>query len=307
MIKRAFTPENLELWNDFKQHVAIHEAILFAFLKEIDLDVHVPMPLQYRNQDDTKWWDRNRAKWPNSALREPTDLLVSERIMPLPQIIRQSLIQFYCPPHLRSAAIEDPNNRDCLVRVYLGVRRRNHVSGPNFSLRNFEADLSIIDQLALEKAQHARAMAICLSEMHWKVHVDAAGVEFVLGTAPERVAIKAVKIQNLPPRTSTEALLRSKRRSAHLWLLDFNQCREITLDDRGVSQAINAYWQNDPYYPRPCPPAHLDRALWDLFSKVYIEHSDRIATDMKVSVLARRIINGLVAEAVRRSFISSKL
>lgn len=300
VIKRAFTPQNMELWNDFRQHVAIHEAISHAFSKEVDLDVYVPMPLKYLTRDDTEWWDQNRAKWPTSALREPTDLLESERIMPLPQIIRQSLIHLFCLPHLRSAAIADRNNRDCLVRVYLGVRRPNRLFSSNFSLRNFEADLSVIDQLTLEKAQHARAMAICLAEMHWKVHVDAGDVEFVLGTAPEKFAVKAVEIKNLPPRSSTAAPLSFKRRLVHLWLLDFNQCRAITLDDRGVTQAVNAYWQNDPYYPRPCPPGHSDEALWNLFSMVYIEHSDQIGTDVNVSSLARLFIDGVVSEAIRR-------
>ena len=124
------------------------------------------MPLQYLTRDNTEWWNQNRTKWPSIVLREPTDLLESERIMPLPQIIRQSLIQFYCPPHLRSTAMQDISNRDCLVRVYLGVRRPHRVASQTFSLRNFEADLSVIEQLALEKAHHVRAMAICLSEMH---------------------------------------------------------------------------------------------------------------------------------------------
>lgn len=129
--------------------------------------------------------------------------------------------------------------------------------------------------------------------------MDAADVEFVLGTAPEKLAVKAVEIKNLPPRSSTAAPLNFKRRLVHLWLLDFNQCREITLDDRGVTQAINAYWQNDPYYPRPCSPGHPDQAIWDLFSMAYVEHSDLIATDVNVSSLARKFIDGLVTEAVR--------
>lgn len=29
-------------------------------------------------------------------------------------------------------------------------------------------------------------MAICLAEMHWDVKIDAADVDFVLGTAPEK-------------------------------------------------------------------------------------------------------------------------
>lgn len=138
-------------------------------------------------------------------------------------MIQESLIAHYCALHERIFALNNPRNRDCLIRVYLGVRRINYQYRPNFSLRNFEADLSILDELQLEKAHHTQAMAICLAEMHWNVKIDAADVEFVLGSAPEQLTLKSAQLDILPPRTDSESSLNFRKRTVHLWLLDFNQ------------------------------------------------------------------------------------
>lgn len=80
-------------------------------------------------------------------------------VLPIPRIIREPLIAHYCVLHGRSIALNDASNRDCLIRVYLEVRRGNRNFRPEFSLRNFEADLNIPNDLHLEKAHHAQAMA----------------------------------------------------------------------------------------------------------------------------------------------------
>jgi hypothetical protein len=36
-----------------------------------------------------------------------------------------------------------------------------------------------------------------------------------------------------------------------MWLLGFNQCQKMAMDDDGVKKAVEAYSLNDPYYPRP--------------------------------------------------------
>lgn len=205
------------------------------------MDLHIPKSLGYYTRDDQERWNRTRNKWPITALQEPTDLLESELIMPLPKTMRQSLIQHFYALHGRVAALQDPRNRDCLVRVYLGVRRENRGFRSDLTLRNFEVDLNIIDELHLKRVHHARAMAVCLSEMHWRGDIDAADVEFVLGTAREELAPKAVEIKSLPPRTISAATLNFKRRFVHLWLLDFNQCKSITTNEAGVRQATAAF------------------------------------------------------------------
>jgi Zinc finger protein len=53
---------------------------------------------------------------------------------------------------------------------------------------------------------------------------------------------------------SISSMIESRDRRLCMWLLDFNQCK-ITMDERGVDQAVDAYITNGPYYPRP--PPHL--------------------------------------------------
>lgn len=172
VLKRAYTPQNRELWNDYTCHSQIYDEITIATIRA-KLDLQVPKVFMYFTRDTQKWWDQNRNKWPSAPLREPTDLSESELILPLPKIIRESLIALYCAPHACAIALNDPRNRNCLIRVYLGVCRANCTFQTDFSLRNFEANLNIMDELQLKKGHHAQAMAISLAEMHWRVKVDA--------------------------------------------------------------------------------------------------------------------------------------
>lgn len=74
------------------------------------------------------------------------------------------------------------------------------------------------------------------------------------------------------------------------------------MDDAGVKQAVAAFWQNDPYYPRPCPPGHPDAELWEIFEARYLHHSDKkLDSKAQGKNLARQFIDGVVAEAKRRA------
>ncbi len=302
VLKRAFSPQNNQLWNDYIMHMQIQIALSAAFSQsDTSLELHVPEVFHYYTRESGQWWEQNRHRWPSAALREPTDLLESERILPLPKIIRAALINSYFPSHLRPEALSVPTNRHCLIRVYLGIRRGN-VAPMATTLQNFQADLTIIDELQLEKKHHACVMAVALAEMHWTVQVDAADVEFVLGTAPEGLKLKPAEVKALTPRTETTGLLNFKRRSVHVFLLDFNHCRPIVMDEAGVTQAVAAFWQNDPYYPRPHPVGHPDEPLWNAFREQYLDQSTRCLNEAAKQLgLAEKFILGVVAEAKRRA------
>ena len=59
-----------------------------------------------------------------------------------------------------------------LARIYLGVRRPTRSKSASFTLRNFELDLHIVDDLELEKEHFAREMARALAVMHWRCKVS---------------------------------------------------------------------------------------------------------------------------------------
>lgn len=72
--------------------------------------------------------------------------------------------------------------------------------------------------------------------------MHSAEVEYVLGTEPEHSSLKATTLDNLPPRTDIAIiLLNFKKRAVHLWLMDFNQCKSISMDDAGINQAVVAF------------------------------------------------------------------
>ena len=83
--------------------------------------------------------------------------------------------------------------------------------------------------------------------MHWIAGIDANDVEFVLAPGD--------RVNNVLRRHS-------------MWMLDFDLCRDITMDENGIEKAVKAFWRNDPFYPRP------GKALWDTFREQYIHTSD---------------------------------
>ncbi|KAL8747416.1 MAG: hypothetical protein Q9190_000720 [Brigantiaea leucoxantha] len=220
VVKRSHSAFNAELWNDFQQHANILGAIEFAFDRWLSVYLMVPGIKAFISRDNDAWWSTDRQKWPAAKLREPADLIRMQRILPLPKKIRESLTSVYCPPHLRMDASNDPCNRDCLIRVYLGVRRPTGRPGKTedekFSLRNFEADLSVLDNLELEKEEYAKAMGVALAVMHWECQTNAQDVEFVLGTTPTKMLLTYAEIRSLPPGTDSEMALTFKRRTVQL-------------------------------------------------------------------------------------------
>jgi hypothetical protein len=109
-------------------------------------------------------------------------------------------------------------------------------------------------------------------EMHWSAGTNPADVEFVLATTPANRPLNYAEIRNLPPQTG----IGLHYRPVHMWLLDFNQCGKISRDEAGVISAADAFWENDPYYPRPVPAADQDYGLWDVFREEYLERSGEI-------------------------------
>ncbi|KAI1129732.1 hypothetical protein F5Y10DRAFT_290559 [Nemania abortiva] len=68
--------------------------------------VVVPTPHRFIEAADCQDWQLDEGlSFANMMYREPTCLLISERILPLPQIIRKSLIEVFCPENMREEAL----------------------------------------------------------------------------------------------------------------------------------------------------------------------------------------------------------
>jgi hypothetical protein len=51
-------------------------------------------------------------------------------------------------------------------------------------------------------------------------------------------------------------------------MLDFDLCRDMSMDESGMEQAVAAFWGNDRYCPRP------GRELWHIFKAQDLQTSD---------------------------------
>ncbi|KAI1264188.1 zinc finger protein-domain-containing protein [Xylariaceae sp. FL1019] len=227
------------------------------------------------------------ARFPSGY--SPCNMLITERIPPLPASVRRMLIEEYCHPELppELAYSTDSNKHACLIRPYLGKRRRwfDNTDFCMFSLRNHPLHLDQLEDLGLDLFTYSRPMAEALAFMHWCAKIDANGVEFVL--APRTFQ-----------RSMPQATLSSVLGDHCLWILDFDCCRPMTMDETGVEQAAAAFWRNDPYYPRPGQEIGRDVEQWALFKRSYLTESVRFIGPKDVN-LPRLLLERIEAKAER--------
>ncbi len=123
-----------------------------------------------------------------------------------------------------------------------------------------------MEDLGLDTTRYVEIMADGLAIMHWVAKVDANDVEFVL--APGRS-----DHQGAP-------LLYSPELGEHtLWLLNFDICREMSMDGAGINQAVLSFYRNDPYYTRPISIHKEDQMLWQVFRDRFLKTSQQILGD----------------------------
>lgn len=169
------------LSNDFE----VHKRVLESLNQPTDLGttsprIQVPQCYRFITADDQNWWSCLDL-FPHGYT--PCNVIQSERIPPLPQNIREFLIDEYCPSFLSSEIKASDANRDCIVRPYLGRRRfapATTVNGGNrpprfsaFSLRNFPLHIDQMERLDIDAKVYAEIMAESLAMMHWHTKIDA--------------------------------------------------------------------------------------------------------------------------------------
>ncbi|KAJ5590532.1 zinc finger protein-domain-containing protein [Penicillium hetheringtonii] len=293
VLKIARRPYEDALWNDFRAHCRVQHAF-----KSGPIECRVPMVFSYVPKDNTGWWDKNIALFPSvhESVNLPGMTLISEKILPLPKIARQALIEKYCSEDSRASVAEDPKNRDCLARLYLGRRRANPTPPVNFALRNFNLHLDQMLELGYPVEKLAVDIAEALATIHWVANVDSYDIEFVLGSEGEKTyshdLLKSLNIEpddinGINPHTDFESLLKMNfmRRTTRLWVLDFNLCNvwneetAIHHPETLVSHLVEAFYENDPYFPLPLMDNPVDQSLWTLFSESYLTKATAVLRD----------------------------
>ena len=120
-----------------------------------------------------------------------------------------------------------------------------------------------MEQLGIESADlvcYSEIMAETLTMMHWYDEMDANDVEFVL--APPRPGLSDYKPKGISNVLGDHVM----------WLLDFDCCNKISLDETGLNKAVVAFFRNDPFYPRPSSSP----VLWKAFRDKYLQTSSTI-------------------------------
>ena len=269
-IKRENGGPGRSLYNDYEVHVRVLKNLSGSLPSLL-----VPACYEYISCHNQNWWDERLARFPKE-FQVPCNALISERIPPFTKQVRDILIEKYCPDSLRlniELIKSSEPNQDCLIRPYLGRRRRLEKQSryKSFSLRNYPLHIDQIEELKLDGKLYARIMAETLAHLYWEANVDANDVEFVL--APPR---KEHVNQLGNPSHHNSAIEGGELGDHVVWILDFDCCRTMNLDAKGVDQAVAAFYRNDPYLPRPGRDNGADQVLWKEFKVRFLEASSAI-------------------------------
>ncbi|EKV19309.1 hypothetical protein PDIG_03390 [Penicillium digitatum PHI26] len=218
------------------------------------------------------WWRENLSRFPDDT--QAGYLFQVQRIFPLPKPSREALIGLYFPKEIHLSAYEDPDNKACLIRPYLGQRRGKwEFSSPALSLQNVALYLDQIEELQLEAIQFSKEMAIGLAIVHWKACLDGMDMEFVLGSATTNGELPTV-IENFRAVKPFDILAGEfKRLQVHLWMLNFDKANQLNLKKSWKSccdKMVTAVTANDPYFPNPASTGTLEHKLWDTFERAYL-------------------------------------
>ncbi|PYI22751.1 hypothetical protein BO99DRAFT_259127 [Aspergillus violaceofuscus CBS 115571] len=278
-IKREDGGPSRSLANDFTMHNQAYEAFLsFSDAKRnmrnppTQLQARIPQCHKYITPQDQSWWDTNLRWFPDGYTA--CNAILSERIPPFPEHTRRLLVDRYCPPELRQDIHRSASNEACLIRPYIGRKRtcstarngRSRFRG--FSLRNFPLHIDQMMELGISIEDvdcYAGMMGEALSTFHWVARMDANDVEIVL--AP----ISPAERNRAPDHSSTSNIIRNVLGTHTMWILDFDLCHSISMDRQGVQQAVEAFFKNDPFCPRP------HTAHWPAFRNQYLSAAGRIA------------------------------
>ncbi|KAI9670340.1 MAG: hypothetical protein M1831_006554 [Alyxoria varia] len=323
ILKRAYPNWRTDLWADFKAHTRVHAAFTSQILnpnnKASVLQVRVPEPLLHILPENENWWRDHGGIFPSiprtpvsshedTQTTERRSILVAERIPPLPTPVQLSLLATFCPHKLKDTAVNNKQNTEAaLARVYLGLRRptTSPPSAASASLVNFELTLDGLEAMNLgfqEKRYYATAMAQGLAVIHWRAGIDGRDIEWVLGGAPSSLKPYCqpwvVDEEEGSEPQDTEMAVQARVGGVCLWVLDFNQCKGIGMDEAGCERAALAFWDNDPYYPRPGSEAEVE--LWQCFEEAYLGMAEAVIEKPKWKKLPAVFVEAVKAEGRKR-------
>lgn len=266
------------------------------------------------SESPSRWFKTNGHMFPQqNGGKVPGPVICLERVLPLPKVIRESLIEHYFKPEDREAALADKENKACICRVYLGYRsddiQKQKLEDERKTLRNFPLYLDQMMELEMDPLVIARDMALGLAAGHWAANSNMMDVEYVIGSRPHMVNLAK---ENPPARKGKKATAGDSRRrhgnlsapvdprpdqptfrnrAIQLWMIDFNKVNQF---EASVTQGYNknidrlvfeSRATDGPYYPRVLARDEYEWKLWLEFARTYIRASRTILNDMMEKTL----------------------
>ncbi|KAM5348640.1 hypothetical protein ACJ41O_008464 [Fusarium nematophilum] len=260
-MKREDGGPGRSLMNEYHIHKLVNQAI--ASNPQHAVNFSVPLCHGFLGKDD--------PEWPGILPRLPAgsaacNALLSEKVQAISEPARRQLATAFGPGHDPEAIVADRKNEHCLIRPYLGRRRHRRTGRPTFfSLRNFPFHIDQMEELEIEVDPYAKTMAEGLAFLLWVARVDANDVEFALGLP-----------RTTPACPESQKFHNNALGTHSMWVIDFDCCKELSMDEEGIEVAARFFWRNDPFYPRPGGPRSnaSDQRLWGVFREHFLQTSE---------------------------------
>ena len=209
-----------------------------------------------------------------------------QRIPSIPIALRAHLIDIYIDSSgLENAEIlATTEHTDCLAHIYSGMTSPRATSGSKkaplrteTSLFNFPLYLDRSISAELDPVYVVVSMAVGMAALHFAAEIDGADCEFVLGglNAGDEEQIERQQAQQPSSAPTAVQRLSLLPNETKIYILDFDKCSRIRMDDDGVKRAAAAIKSNGPHFPMP--PSKLpnatdewDEGMWLFFRVSYI-------------------------------------
>jgi hypothetical protein len=289
VFKRAFSTMRKDAFWRIGKEYAVQQKISAAFdvwssqddrdSSMAGLQIQIPRPQRLIISDST-WWSSNASRFPADDPQYPlaSPLLMTERIFSIPESLQQQVLQQRATGDLPLTPSKQGGT--CLLHLYLGSQQQSSGSDLHrpkrcpMCVRNLSCSLEEISALELDAKFLSAQLGKALAVLHFEACTDGRGVEFVLGRS--RVAPDSPPPAEERPPDLFNPSLQGSHGALSIWCLDFDKCQRLTFTSESsirtsIDRCVLAYFQNDPYYPRP------DQVeLWNIFGASYRSMAENI-------------------------------
>jgi len=156
-------------------------------------------------------------------------------------------------------------------------------------------------KFGLLMGEYAEAMADSFAWMLWVGKMDGEGVDYVLGPCRESTLL-APLLGLGPIPAHGDSCFDAPLIGLHaLWVLDFDLCQRLDMTKEGMNKAADAFWRNNPFYPRPVHPPSAEQGLWKPFVVRFMATSEVLLSEEGKN--DRQLPKVLIHEIIRRAHV----